>query len=209
MKITSITHQKRNKNRVSIFVDDEYFGSLDERTFLSSGFKSGDVLDASLWKSLCTESENQSAFNKGLTYISKLMRSEKQMKEYLAKKGYDIPAIDFAITKLIEYKYINDHAFAEMILSHQMHVKKTGLLAISQTFYKYGISNEIAQQVMTKYDVYAQQNNANELAEKLFKRYRTLDDAYKKKQKISQAMQRRGFSWDMISIAMKHSEDMH
>jgi len=32
---------------------------------------------------------NQSAFNKGISYISKLMRSEKQVKEYVVSQAYD------------------------------------------------------------------------------------------------------------------------
>lgn len=206
-KITAITRQKKNKSRVSIFIGDDYFGSLDEKTFLESGLKTGDELSDEKWRVFQEQGENQLAFNKGISYISKLMRSKKQVKEYLLKKGYDEPAILYAIDKMSEYKYIDDEAFAKMVLSHQINVKKVGLIAAKDALRKNGISKNISESVLEGYDEDTQFKNARQQYEKLLKKYLSEEDDFKKRHKISQAMARRGFNWDMIKRVSRSYEE--
>ncbi len=197
-KITSITRQVKNKNRVSIFVNEDYFGALDEKTFMESGLKTGDELNESMWEELYSQAENQSAFNKAIGYISKLMRSEKQVREYLNKKGYESHAVDYAIDKMLSYNYIDDKAYAKMIMSHQVNVKKAGEMAVKAALKKNGISQEIADAVISEYSDEMQKENAKAQYEKLKKKYQREPDEYKRKNKVAQAMMRRGFSWEMI-----------
>jgi regulatory protein len=206
-KITSITRQVKNKNRVSIFVDEEYFGALDEKTFMESGLKSGDEICEKKWQELYSQAENQSAFNKAIAYISKLMRSEKQVKEYLEKKGYEQTAIDYAVDKLREYKYLDDDAYAKMILSHQMNVKKSGEMAVREAFRKNGIPREIADAALEEYLPEQQIENAKQQYQKLFKKYQREQDSYKRKNKIAQAMARRGFNWETIKSVSSFFEE--
>lgn len=206
-KITSIKRQMKNKNRVSIFVDGEYFGSLDEKTFMESGLKSGDALNQEKWQVISEQGENQSAFNKGISYISRLMRSKKQVVDYLKKKGYEEPAIKYATNKMAEYKYIDDTAYAKMILSHQVNVKKVGLISAKVSLKKNGIAKEIIEETILEYSESEQMENAKYHYQKLLKKYRNEEDNQKKKNKISQAMARRGFSWEMIkSVSQNYYE---
>ena len=202
-KITSITRQKKNKSRVSILVDGEYFGSLDEKTFVESGLKAGDELGDEKWKAISEQAENQSAFNKGISYISKLMRSEKQVRDYLIKKGYEEPAVEYAAQKMKEYKYIDDVAYAKMILSHQINVKRAGIMAAKAQLKKSGIRESIIENTLIDYDEDAQLENAKRQYEKLAKKYQREEDEQKRKQKIFQSMARRGFNWDMIKKAAR------
>ncbi len=205
-KITTIKRQVKNKNRVSIFVDGEYFGALDEKTFMESGLKSGDELNEETWEDIYSQAENQSAFNKAIGYISKLMRSEKQVREYLAKKGYEQKAADYAISKMLEYKYLDDTAYAKMILSHQINVKKAGAMAVRTAFRKNGISSDIQEDVLAEYTGEMQKENAKVQYEKLLKKYQREPDEYKRKNKIAQAMMRRGFDWETIKSASYQSD---
>lgn len=182
-KITSITRQVKNKNRVSIFIDGNYFGSLDEKTFVNSSLKTGDTLDSATWDKLQREGECESAFNKAISYISKLMRSEVQVAKYLEKKGYHEQAITYAIEKLKDYKYIDDEAYAKMILSHQTNVKRVGQMAIRHALKQKGISSEICEKVLMDYEEEDELENAIQHAQKLCNRYKNLDDEYKKSQR--------------------------
>ena len=156
-KITAIKRQKKNSSRVSIFCDWEYFGALDEKTFAESRLKTGDELTDEMWETLSVKKENEAAFNRALSYIARAMHSEKQIREYLAKKEFEDNAIDFATDKLKEYKYIDDESFAKMILSHQIKVKHAGVLAIKQEFYRKGIDSETSEKVLLEYDETMQQ----------------------------------------------------
>ncbi len=203
-RITSIKRQTKNKKRVSIFVNGSYFGSLDEKTFLESELKSGDIIDDDKWQKLVITGEARIAFNKGISYISKMMRSEKQVRRYLEKKGFEDTAIDYAIDKMSNYNYIDDQSFAKMILSHQINVKHAGRLAINQAFYKNGISKDIADKMLNNFDDEMQFENAKIIAEKLIKKYKNIEDKYEKKRKITQGMLRRGHTWEMIISALEN-----
>ncbi|MCK5129276.1 MAG: RecX family transcriptional regulator [Clostridiales bacterium] len=206
-KITSITRQVKNKNRVSIHVDGSYFGALDEKTFLSSGLKTGDTLSEDIWERLFAQAENEAAFNKALGYISRLMRSKKQMIEYLNKKGYEAQSIQYAIDKLKEYKYIDDESYARMILSHQVNVKHAGMMAVKNAMYKNGIDKQTSEKAILEYDNEKQRENAKICAEKLLKKYHRIQDRREKKHKISQAMMRRGYNWDMINSVLRGDDE--
>jgi regulatory protein len=206
-KITSIERQVKNKNRVSIFVDGEYFGSLDEKTFVKSTLKTGDTLVSDTWNTLQREGECESALNKAIAYISKIMRSESQVKRYLEKKGFHEEPIDHAVEKMKNYKYIDDEAYAKMILSHQINVKRVGQMAIRHALRQKGISGEISDKVLETYEEEEELQNAIKHAQKLYNRYKNLDDKYKRKSKISQNMARRGFSWDIIEQAINRIEE--
>lgn len=200
-KITSITRQAKNKNRVSVFVDGGYYGSLDEKTFVETGLKAGDELCEEKWKVFLEQGESQSAFSKGISYISKLMRSEKQVRDYLIKKGFEEPAVEYAVQKMKEYNYIDDKAYAKMILSHQTNVKKAGAMAAKAALRKNGIPDGVIEDTLEMYDGDAEFENAKRQYEKLEKKYQNVDDKLKRRQKIFQAMARRGFGWDIIKKA--------
>ena len=206
-KITSVTRQKKNKERVSIYVDGEYFGSLDEKTFVDAGLKSGDKLTDERWAELSVQGENRAAFNRGIYYISKAMHSKKQIKDYLVKKGYEQPAIDYALDKMSEYGYIDDEAYGRMILSHQINVKHAGTFAAKGELYKKGIPQDIAERILSEYDDDSQFENAAIQYAKLEKKYRRESDERKKRQKIAQAMARRGFDWETIKKAERSFEE--
>ena len=208
-KITSVTRQQKNKERVSIFVDGEYFGALDEKTFADSGLKSGDELTDERWAELSVQGENRAAFNRGIYYISKVMRSEKQVRDYLIKKGYEQPAIDYALDKMSEYGYIDDEAYGRMIMSHQINVKHAGAFAAKAELYKKGIPEDIAESILSEYGDDSQLENAKIQYEKLDRRYNRETDTQKKRQKIAQAMARRGFDWEIINKAERSFEGSH
>jgi regulatory protein len=206
-KITSVTRQQKNKERVSIFVDGEYFGALDEKTFADAGLKSGDELTDERWAELSEQGENRAAFNRGIYYISKVMRSKKQVRDYLVKKGYEQPAIDYALDKMSEYGYLDDMAYGRMIMSHQINVKHTGSFAAKAELRKKGIPEDIAESILSEYDDDSQFENAKIQYSKLERKYSREQDAKKKRQKIGQAMARRGFDWETIKKAERFFEE--
>jgi regulatory protein len=206
-KITSVTRQQKNKERVSIFVDGEYFGALDEKTFADAGLKSGDELTDERWAELSEQGENRSAFNRGIYYISKVMHSKKQVEDYLVKKGYEQPAVDYALNKMSEYGYIDDESYARMIMSHQINVKHAGSFAAKAELRKKGIPDDITESILAEYDDDSQFENAKIQYEKLARKYSSELDESKRKQKIAQAMARRGFDWETIKRAARSFEE--
>jgi len=53
------------------------------------------------------------AKNKALRYLSRFSRTEKQVADYLLRKGFSPDDISATISYLCEHKFLNDHTYAE------------------------------------------------------------------------------------------------
>ena len=54
-----------------------------------------------------------SAKNKALHYLSRFSRTEKQVADYLSRKGFPEEEIATTLSYLCEHNFLNDHTFAE------------------------------------------------------------------------------------------------
>jgi regulatory protein len=106
-----------------------------------------------------------------------------------------------------EYGYLDDMAYGRMIMSHQINVKHTGSFAAKAELRKKGIPEDIAESILSEYDDDSQFENAKIQYSKLERKYSREQDAKKKRQKIGQAMARRGFDWETIKKAERFFEE--
>lgn len=111
-KITDVVEQKKDKNRVSIYLDGEFYCGLMREAAVKSLLKIGDEVSLENINSIRFESEKLTAFDKAIEYLSRSMKTRKQIFEYLKKKQYSDETIKYTIEKLQGYNYINDEEYA-------------------------------------------------------------------------------------------------
>ena len=190
-KITDIQKQKRNKTRVSIFIDGEFVCGLDEVAVASSRLKIGDEITADELKRVVEKSELNSAFERAVGYLSASPRAKKEIRRYLADKGYDKSIIEQTIQKLDAYHYTDDYLYAQSYIKSKS--KKYGTFRISAELKQKGIAQEIIDELLDD----APEDNIVEIAEKYLKSHKAAD-----MQKLKRFLARRGFSWDSINGAV-------
>lgn len=117
MLITAIEPQKRNKQRVSLYLDGCFCCGLSLETAVKCRLKVGLIIEKEELENIVLESEKNCCFNMGLKYVSRKMCTEKEMRVYLGKKEFLPAAVDYAVDKLTEYKYINDGEYAKAYIS--------------------------------------------------------------------------------------------
>ena len=116
-KITDIKEQVKDKKRVSIFLDGEFCMGLDLITVMKLRLKIGDIVDEKKLIDALIMSETNSAFDKSLNYLSKSIKTIKEIENYLQKKGYSEEIVKIVIQKLIDYNYLNDFEYAQKLVS--------------------------------------------------------------------------------------------
>lgn len=205
MIVTDIKKQVHNKNKVSIFVDDNYYDSFFDETYISSKIKIGDELTDDQFLKIKLESEKKLSFNKSLDYIAHRMRAISEVRQYLKRKDFCDEAIDYAIDKLYEYKYIDDKKFANAYTKDRINIKLKGKRYILAQLNKYKIDKEIIQSIEDEYDYDKEYENAQKLVIKLNKKHVKEENKYKRVQKISAAMARMGYDWDTIKTAINEN----
>ena len=125
MKITSITEQARNKDRVNISVDGKYRFSLDLYQLVELKIKNGNEYSELELAALEQESVFGKLYAKTLEYCLIRPRSGREVRDYLYRKsrptrdksGKLRPGINSEIServfdRLMEKRYIDDVKFA-------------------------------------------------------------------------------------------------
>ena len=199
--ITKIEAQKRSKDRVNIYVDEEYFMAVYAELVYTHSLKKGMEIDKDSLESLLHDEMYMKAKNKALTILSKSDQSEKKLREKLLN-DFDENIIEDVIEFLKGYKLINDNLLAEKIVHDNMNLSKFGKNKIKQNLYNKGIASSDIQEAISQIDPDEEYENAKYLAEKRLKRLKG-EDKNKINQKIYQHLAYKGFSYDIIKRVLR------
>lgn len=199
--ITKIEAQKRSKDRVNIYVDEEYFMAVYAELVYTHSLKKGMEIDKNSLESLLHDEMYMKAKNKALSILSKSDQSEKKLREKLLN-DYDENIVEEVIEFLKGYKLINDNLLAEKIVHDNMNLSKFGKNKIKQNLYNKGIAASDIQDAISQIDPDEEYENAKYLAEKRLKRLKG-EDKNKINQKIYQHLAYKGFSYDIIKRVLR------
>lgn len=190
-KITDISAQKRNKSRVSIYIDGEFVCGLDAVAAAAARLKVGDEVSEDELKAAVLSSELNSAFERAVGYLSLAPRARNEIATYLKDKGYDREVIDRTLEKLDAYRYIDDRAYAESFIKSKS--KKYGYFRIVAELKKKGVDPQLIDELTED----GADDGVTDAARKYMRTHRCAD-----KQKLKRFLASRGFSWDSISAAV-------
>lgn len=112
MEITSITPQKHDAARCNIEVDGRFFCGMQLFTVMEHRLKVGSVVTEEMMSALQLEGEKQTALDKALTHISASMKTEREIREFLRRKGYLQDVSDYVVEKMKGYGFLDDAAYA-------------------------------------------------------------------------------------------------
>ena len=199
-KITQLQAQKKNKKRISVFVDNEYAFSVFDELAAIYHLEVGKDINTVELKELFFEDEYKRAFSRAVKAISYSEKSQKQIKELLEKAEFDEKVIARVLDRLDELDYVCDERLAQEFVAKN---SSLGSRAIKAKLKQKGISEEIIDSALLGND---ETDAAKELAKKLMQKYASLDE-FKRKKKISDFLARRGFLWDTNSYAISCAEE--
>lgn len=200
--ITAIVAQERNKERVNLFVDGEFYAGVSLETVLKLRLKAGEETDAKKLSEIIAETERTEAIQKAGDYALKTLKTKRQVKDYLLKKGYSEDVVWYCVDKLKEYGYIDDKNYSQRFIE-----------STSKTQGKRLIEYKLMIKGVKKEDIEAAYENAetddNENAKRLAEKY--LKNKEKTRENILKAYKYllgRGFSYEQAEYAVSgYKED--
>jgi len=207
MKITAVTGQQKDKNRVNIMVDGKYRFSLDIFQYADLGIKIGKEYTNEELTELETESQFGKAYARALEYCLMRPHSAKEMRDYLYRKTRDTRTKTGEIKKgitqaiatrvfdrLVSKGYIDDEKFARYWVDNRNLTKGTSQRKLTAELRSKGVSQVIVERFLAESD----RSDENEITKIIAKkRARYPDD-----QKLMQYLARQGFSFDDIRQAL-------
>lgn len=200
MKITSIESQK-NKNRVNIYIDNIFSMGIEEELKFKYKLEVGMEVDDEFIKEILIDEEQNKVINHALNLLSYRQRSEKEIFTSLKRKGFE----DYYINKAIDYckknHYLDDRAFAESFIKDKMNLNKFGPERIKYELLIKGVSKDIIEDLLIL-DYDEQYEIVMNLALKKLTTYKK-EEQNSIYRKLSGFLQRKGYSYDIISKVMR------
>ncbi|HRX14159.1 MAG TPA: RecX family transcriptional regulator [Eubacteriales bacterium] len=198
-KITKIEIQKRNKDKANLFLDDEFRCGLTAESVVRARLIVGDELTEERLDEIFLTSESEIAFNKACDYISRSMKTVKQIRDWLKGKSFDSKVIENVIGKLREYRYIDDSLYAELYINSNLQTKGKRRLAVELT--QKGINKDLIEKTVDALPNDKLSENANILAEKYM---RNKDNSTQNLIKLQRYLLSRGYDYDIVNEIIKN-----
>ena len=191
MKITKVEVQTKDKTRVNVYADDVFFAGIDMDTCVKNGIKAGKEFNEEELSRVIFESECQRAMGKAAKYMTKALKTTKQIKDYLKTKGYDGNVIDYCIAKLGEYNYLDDEVYVKAYIKDKgstcgVHKLRAGLT-------KKGISSKLLDEIFESYE-----SNLDDIRKLALKKLANKPKTYENLSKTFAFLSNLGFEYDDI-----------
>lgn len=191
--ITSLQMQKKNKERVNVFLDGKYAFALNLQAAVR--LKKGQQLSAAEVVELQAEDDFHKAYDKALRYLSLRPRSEKEVQLYLAGKKLDEELVAAVIARLKELNYLNDETFSQFWTENRQTFRPKGVQALRQELRQKGIDNETINEALSEIDEDAA---AWAAIEKKLVHWQSLERTEFEK-KLKGFLLRRGFVYEVVN----------
>ncbi len=150
MKITKIEPQKKNKNRMSVFIDGAFSFGIDAFSLYALKLAENDELT----NARLAEIKNTVLFENAKTYagnlISRRSYTERAMRQKLLDHIGDAETVEKTIVFLKEYAMIDDEDYARRYATDCVNLKKLGSRKIKYKLMEKGISASLAEQTIAE-----------------------------------------------------------
>lgn len=193
MRITAVTAQKHDPERVNLYIDGEFRCGLCIQTAADFGLAPGREAHREL-NDIAAADAYPAALNAALDYASRT--NAKSRSEFLARL-LDFPekAAQAAVKRMEELGYIDDAALAGQIVKRGL-ASGEGPFMLKKRLYEKRIPEELIQEAL--YDISPEQEE--EAAANALKRFpqKTGEPAAKQRARAYAYLARRGFSSELI-----------
>ncbi|MGT2948883.1 recombination regulator RecX [Streptococcus devriesei] len=137
--------------------------------------------------------------NLALYYLSFKQRSEKEIRDYLAKHEIDPDSISEVIKALKKERWIDDLQYIETVLQQNLHSGDKGAYVLKQKLLQKGIDRKLIYSALEKADFAGVCRKA---AEKTLKKYQGKLPQRALRDKLSQTLTNKGFSYQEAKAAI-------
>ncbi len=201
--ITDIQIQKKDNKRRSIYINGVFAFGLTDVDVLYYKLEIDKELPEEKYEQILYSTIYERSKSIALNFLSRRMRSEKEVYNKLIEKEINDEIIQKTIDFLKKYNYINDEIFVKHYIKDKLNLKGHGKKKIVYDLKELGIDINIIENYFDEnYDfIESEEETALKLARKKAKNLDLTD--FKQKKKLNDFLLRRGFSYDIIKSTIE------
>lgn len=194
--ITAIEQQeRRGGTRSNVYLDGRYAFSLS--TELAVQLRVGETISEARHTELVMQDQNVKAYDAALHFLGSRPRSEREIRDRLARHEYDPHVVDAVIERLRRIKLVDDAAFAAYWVEQRAAHKPRGARLLKQELRHKGVSQDLVTEALPEDD----DEGAYRAAERKAVSLRALDERTFK-QRLGGFLQRRGYGYETVRVVV-------
>jgi regulatory protein len=202
-KITALEVQKKNPDRVSVYLDGRFAFGLP--AISAARLARGQNLSDADIEALQEEGAVETVYDKTLDYLSYRPRSQAEVVGYLRRRGVPEAQAETVVGRLEGAGLLDDEAFARYWVENRENFRPLGLRALRYELRSKGIRDETIEQTLASLD---SSESAYRSAGKKARQWSQLDQQTFCR-KMVEYLVRRGFEYEVArEVAERHWREL-
>ncbi|MEE8392585.1 MAG: RecX family transcriptional regulator [Anaerolineae bacterium] len=200
-KITALRFQKRNKDRVNVYIDDQFAFGL--AAIEAVRLQVGQTLSDDGIARLQVRDKVERSYERALNFLSYRPRSETEVRRNLRKKDVEDEVAEVVVERLTRAGFLDDGEFARYWVENRLQFNPRGARALRHELRGKGVSNSVIADALADLD---EEVAARQVAETGARRLNHLEPRDFRR-KLGAYMARRGFSYAVIGPLVEEMLD--
>ena len=206
MEITSVERNKKNKDRMSVYIDYKYCFSIEEEDYFKLNLYEKKEITGEEINYIKNNINYRAAKSTAIRFLSLKYRCEKEIRVKLELSGFDDEVIENVLEELKSMGYINDRIYTQKYIHDRSKLKPKSKRGLKLELKNKGVTEDIIDEVIGEWDI-DEDAVAFGLAKKKFGKYDIKDENITRK--IYSFLQHRGYSFETIEGVIKNLENGH
>jgi regulatory protein len=192
-KITAIKVQKKNPNRVNVYLDDVYAFGLSR--IVAAWLQIGQELSEEKIAQLQADDTQEMAYQQALKFLNFRQRSQAEVERNLKDHQFPEAVIALVIERLSVNGLLNDDRFAQTWVENRSEFRPRGKKLLRLELRQHGLEHDAIEAAVQNID---ESELVYQAGSKQAKKLRGLD-WHQFRQKMYGFLARRGFDYELIS----------
>ena len=193
-EITALKAQKRNPNRINVYLDGDYSFGLSR--IVAAWLHIGQELSEEKITELQSSDEKEVAMQKAVHFLNYRIRTEQEIVRKLQKEGFEPQVVTEVIERLKKNQMIGDAKFADLWVESRVNFRPRSHHLIAMELRQKGVAEAHIDQALEQApedEILAYQAGQSRLRRYAFLEWKDF------RKKLSAYLGRKGFSYGVIS----------
>jgi regulatory protein len=194
-RVSAIEAQERQGGkRSNVYLDGRYAFSLTTELAIMERLRVGEVLSGERYAELVVNDQQARALDAALHFLGPRPRSEREIRDRLARGEYVPQVVDRVVARLRELKLLDDAAFAAYWVDQRATHKPRGSRLLKQELRQKGVAQDVVAEALPEDD---DEDGAYRAAQRKAVSLRALDERTFR-QRLGAFLQRRGYGYETV-----------
>jgi regulatory protein len=142
---------KDTGNKYKVIIDDDTYKLYDD-TIIQYGLLSKKDITKKELEDILSYNDELLSYYESIKYITRKLRSEKEIREYLKKKDIDNNIINKTVKKLYDNNFLNEEIYLKSYINDRINLSNDGPLKIKRDLIKLGLKEENIDEYISNID---------------------------------------------------------